>query len=440
MSDVALIRPVSPFRRAAFLLLLLLVPFALVALAFDRAPRVADPGPPDALAAERTLDVAESLRTLVETEGSAGSWSIREDELNAVLAAAQRVAPGLFGLAQVERSGVELSLSVGAPLLPYGLWANLHLALEPSETGLKVASARLGRLPIPPSLALFALRLGLDQALGPGMGAAAIDSVAALRLEPPRMTVALHFDEAGRMPFFERLRTRAFEGAGSEAREAVHHQLWFLDKAVREAELPRKGSVVPYFRKVIETAGRIKGEDREVMRGALYTLALYCGDADFGQVIGVTLHDYLRGSANGCDGTRLAGRDDLKRHFAISAGLYATTTSGQAAFGVGELKELLDSNAGGEGFSFDDMAADAAGVRFATALLGAPRAAWPGIVDALESEADLMPALDGLPEGMDEAGFRARYGSVDSPAYAAVVAEITQRIDALPLYAPLRTN
>ena len=86
------------------------------------------------------------------------------------------------------------------------------------------------------------------------------------------------------------------------------------------------------------------------------------------------------------------------------------------------------------------MAADAAGVRFATALLGAPRAAWPGIVDALESEADLMPALDGLPEGMDEAGFRARYGSVDSPAYAAVVAEITQRIDALPLYAPLRTQ
>ncbi len=436
MSDATVPRSVFPFRRITrWAFLLVLVPLVLAALAIDTAPRVADPGPPDALAAERALEVAESLRTLVDTEGSAGSWSVREDQLNSVLAAAQRVAPGAFGQVHVGDDAVRIDASAGPPLLPAGLWANLHLELAPSEKGLKITKARLGRLPLPPSVALLALRLGLNRALGPGMGAAALDSIAAVRLAPPTMTVALHFDEDGSAPFFARLRERAFAGAGSEAREAVYHQLWFLDRAVKAKALPRKGTMLPYMKKVIETAGNTEGDDREVMRGALYSLALYCGSEDFGQVIGVTLHDYMQRKGNGCNRTHLALRDDLKRHFSISAGLYAVTTSGQAAFGVGELKELLDANAGGEGFSFDDMAADAAGVRFAAAFLNAPRSAWPEMLAAITAEADVMPSLDGLPSGLDDAAFRARYGSVDSPAYAEAVEEIARRVDNLPLYA-----
>ena len=143
---------------------------------------------------------------------------------------------------------MELSLSARRAAPPAGLWANLHLALEPSETGLEVASARLGRLPIPPWLALFALRLGLDQALGPGMGAAAIDSVAAVRLEPPAVTVALPLRRGRPDAVLRAAANPGLRRRGDEAARPVHHQLWFLDKAVREAELPRKGSVVPYFR------------------------------------------------------------------------------------------------------------------------------------------------------------------------------------------------
>ena len=118
----------------------------------------------------------------------------------------------------------------------------------------------------------------------------------------------------------------------------------------------------------------------------------------------------------------------------VSAGLYAAT-SGTTAFGMGELKELLDSNDGGSGFSFDDMAADAAGVRFAAAFLGAPKSRWPAMLAQIRDESDVLPSLDGLPSGMSAADFRARYGDVDSPAYAALVAEIDRRLDAMPLYA-----
>lgn len=170
------------------------------------------------------------------------------------------------------------------------------------------------------------------------------------------------------------------------------------------------------------------------MRAALYALALYCGDPDFGDQIGVTMARRMEGAANGCAGTTLGGRDDFKRHFVISAGLQAAT-AGDTAFGMGELKELLDSNDGGSGFSFRDMVADAAGVRFARTLLDTPPADWKALAARLTDEAAILPVFEDLPEQLTEAAFRARFGDVDSPAYAATVAEIDARVAALPLYA-----
>jgi hypothetical protein len=119
----------------------------------------------------------------------------------------------------------------------------------------------------------------------------------------------------------------------------------------------------------------------------------------------------------------------------VSAGLYASRVGG-ATLGIGELKELVDSAAGGSGFSFDDMAANLAGIRLATLLLETPAEGWTGILGRIGSESDLMPAIDDLPSGMTEAEFVARFGSLESPGYAAVIAEIERRIEALPLYRP----
>jgi hypothetical protein len=412
----------------------LLLVVTLVVLAVETTPRIANPGPPDARAASHTRDVADSLRYFVASQGAAGAWSAGEEELNAVLAAAQRLVPGSYGLARVGDDALVIDLSVGAPVMPAGLWANLHLALAPSEDGLEIASARIGRLPVPPALARAGLRLALDRKLGDRLGTEALASIAGLRLAPPEMTLVFDFDAVGRVAFFERLRARALEVAGATARDGVYVQLWHFDRAVRRDRLPRDGSMIPYVRKAINVAGRQPGADREELRAALYALALYCGDPDFGDQIGVTLRESLQGDANGCDGTTLGGRDDFKRHFVISAGLQAATAS-SAAFGMGELKELLDSNEGGSGFSFKDMVADAAGVRFARAFLEVPRDQWPALLNRIRSEDDLLPAFDDLPEHLSESEFRARYGDVDSAAYAAMVREIEARVDALPLYA-----
>src|SRR5690606_7259161 len=105
----------------------------------------------------------------------------------------------------------------------------------------------------------------------------------------------------------------------------------------------------------------------------------------------------------------LGGRDDLRRHFVVSAGLDAATV-GTAAFGMGELKELIDSNPGGSGFSFDDMAADAAGVRFARTFLAAPPGEWARLAARIAEEDAVLPSLAGLPSGLSADEFRDRYG------------------------------
>jgi uncharacterized protein YfiM (DUF2279 family) len=431
-------RPRRALRRARWLLAPLVLLLVLAALTVDLRPRIANPGPPDALAASRTRDVADSLRALVATRAADGSWSATEDEVNAVLASAQRLLPGSFGVARIGQDTATIELAVGAPLMPAGLWLNVHLGVAASEDGVRLASARIGRLPIPPALAREGLRLALDRKLGDDLGTDTLAHIAALRLDPPQATVVFDSDPAARTAFFDRLRERALDAAGATAREQVYVQLWNIDRAAARGDLPRHGTLLPYLSRAVRIAARLAAkpgaDPREEMRGALYALALYCGDPDFGDQIGVSLSAEMQGRGNGCAGTTLGGRDDLKRHFVISAGLQAATAS-EAAFGMGELKELLDSNEGGSGFSFRDMVADAAGVRFARTLLAAPPGEWKPMLALLDGEDAILPAFEDLPEHLTDAEFRARFGDVDSAAYAAMVAEIEARVDVLPFFA-----
>ena len=239
------------------------------------------------------------------------------------------------------------------------------------------------------------------------------------------------------MPLLELMRAEARGAAGTDARALAAAQLEAIQAAVRIGRLPRDGSFLPYLRFVVEAAGRQSGSERERARGALYALALYCGDPGFETVVGVWLPGRMQGARNGCDGTTLGARDDLRKHFAISAGLDAAT-SGTTAFGVGELKELLDSNPGGSGFGFDDMTADAAGVRFARTFLGTSSDGWDALAARIADEDAVLPSLAGLPSGLSADEFAARYGSVDSAAYAELIAEIDRRVGALPLHGSVR--
>jgi len=127
-------------------------------------------------------------------------------------------------------------------------------------------------------------------------------------------------------------------------------------------------------------------------------------------------------------------RIDLAQHFIGSAALTASV-NGQIAQVMGEEKELRDAKSG-SGFSFIDLAADKAGTRFGEMATSSPEnARWiQKSMSGIKDYTDFMPDPRDLPEHMDEAEFKQRYQSINSPAYQEVLKLIDARIAATPIY------
>jgi len=131
----------------------------------------------------------------------------------------------------------------------------------------------------------------------------------------------------------------------------------------------------------------------------------------------------------------LHGRADLPKHWSLSAAL-AVGGGAQLAQAMGEWKELADSLtpqsafAIGDpsGFSFVDIGADRAGFRTATSATRPDRAADRAARLRAATDAALLPAaILRQPEGLTEAQFTQRYGSIGDPRFTATI----DRIDAI---------
>lgn len=131
---------------------------------------------------------------------------------------------------------------------------------------------------------------------------------------------------------------------------------------------------------------------------------------------------------------RVHGRRDLAQHFWVSAAL-VPLSSIRISDKVGLTKEEMDSGRGGSGFSFADMLANRAGVRFAEiATAEGPSAEGVrrrlGEPWAIES---LVPAIAGLPEGIPERELEDEFGGVGGTRFRELIAEIERRLEAAPL-------
>lgn len=127
-------------------------------------------------------------------------------------------------------------------------------------------------------------------------------------------------------------------------------------------------------------------------------------------------------------------RSDLAQHFIGSAALTASANN-QVAKVVGEEKELSDAQSG-SGFSFIDLAADKAGTRFGEVATASPESArkLQLAMTRIKDYTDFMPDPRDLPEKMNEADFKSRYGSINSETYLELSKKIDARIAAIPLY------
>lgn len=417
-----------------FLLLLAVVvvaPAALFLASLQAEPAVRRDRGVTSADAVRARTILRDLRRIVRQDGGRSQLRLRAGELDASLAFVTRAVPRLRGRVAVRPDEITSTLSLDAKVAGIGGWFNVVVGVLPSDSGLRLSRVRAGPFDIPPSLALGAGRISMNLVLGEQAGDRALRALERVAVAGDTVVVGIH-GRPGDRDAIRDAASAARQLIGISDENRVRAAYLAMDRAASSGQLGQGGSLLPYLRYVLEAAAA-DPDPEEALKAAVYALAILCGHRKFEQVVGDVVPSGTRVGRH-CEPRTLAGRTDLRQHFVLSAALEIASDSG-AAFAIGEYKELLDSRRGGSGFSFDDIAADRAGIRFGRAVTSAPVEELPALAAALSSESAVMPRVSDLPSRMSEANFRRRFGAVDSPAYGDMLTRIDRRIARLPLYA-----
>ncbi|CCQ72094.1 hypothetical protein [Magnetospira sp. QH-2] len=323
--------------------------------------------------------------------------------------------------------------------LPRMRFLNIALSVENNDRGLSFGGLRLGRITLPGQAVPPLIQGVLDDVMETGAGNILFDAVRSTTIEADQISLTYRFgrdDISLLKKGLDRVVTR-YQPLGDPTLVQLYYkrlmqvgnrQAW--NKANRLGEY-----LAPTFALAAERSAQ--GHDPVLEnRAALLAVSLYCGPPIFEKAIGKVRTGRLWNHFSRCRFTHVGGRHDLALHFMFSA--YLRMVSDVApAFVVGEVKELLDSSRGGSGFSFDDLAADRAGIRLADfALKSKQNARHTQRMFSQSSDDGLyFPKHRDLPAGLTQALFEGVYGSMNDPRYHDMVAKIDARISELPLYA-----
>lgn len=154
-------------------------------------------------------------------------------------------------------------------------------------------------------------------------------------------------------------------------------------------------------------------------RAAIIAWGIAAGHPRLARLAGLDPDSQLVQQAAGFSaGTTLRGREDWSRHYAVSAAL-AVLGHPLISDAGGLMKEQIDALSGGTGFSFGDLAADRAGVRFASAATRSEESAkaMQARIQGSYSTDDFFPYALDVPENLTVEQFRHDFGGVGTERY-----------------------
>lgn len=429
-------------RLIKLLILFLVLGIATVTLfghfAVEQTPAVTQAQPFDVDNALKVRALAKRWHKALLAANETAIISASESDLEAIVAFAVRLVPKFSGRIDVTDKELRAAVSLGLPANPLGNYVNIRMDLSESDAGLRIDRLTLGRIEIPGSLALSVLRVTLYMLLGRSEGTEIMQSIHSVAFHENGISVRL----GSAVELKERLR-RLAEGL-QELRDelvpfgdptVVRKYYETLIRLAEGSEIHAPASLSSFVGPLfwLTQQRSVQSDPVAENRSAILALAMYFGSLHFERFIGPVRSGELLLHRPRFRKVRLAGRNDLVLHFITSAGLKILADSG-ISFAVGEFKELLDSG-GGSGFSFADLAADRAGIRFSEVATDSKRARkLQLLLQGLPDEALFFPTIKGLPEGLSQVAFERIYGNVESPLYKAMVNEIDRRISKLPAY------
>ena len=388
------------------------------------------------MSAPTSNDVVGARALAQASRQAAGPLVATETQLNSVIRLVSRFMPGFRGELMVARTDVEGKVSIPVPYSGETLWLNISATMPEFNQSLSLSSVMLGRISLPPSLALEIGRRVANLVIGEGFGDRLVKAASSMVIEEDRLILDTGFNRVGRDGIMLEL-LGTLRGSELPSPDEIDRYYKMIRKAMDNGVLPNEGSYFPYLQFTLEAA--LEGSRTEggpnAFTSAMFALTYACGAKDFSLVVGEILGgDQVTGQnwTTDCSKLTLNGRIDTRRHFTTAAALQAASNRGFSII-VGELKELYDIVKSG-GFDFTDIAANNSGIRMAHRFMSSPLRSWPTLLERLRSEREVIISFDDIPQIMLEQQFVASIGTIDSHEYYTMIDRIEAKIDKLPLH------
>lgn len=424
-----------------FFFFLIFIPSIIVLATLENTPAVYKTDFIDPDKAARAKDFTRrSLKQILNSGAEDISMLASEEDLNSIMAVMARGINRMDGRIEIAHESLHASLTMRLPHNPAGDFLNLRFDIYPSQSGLHISPVTIGRVRIPEKIALFIIRFILDMVLGNDNGTVALSSMQSVVLNNDTVTFNIR-----RIPdIMDRKdkivqRFKFFLDAMPHLAdpEMVRNYYARLVELGDHVETDSQVSLAYFIGPLFELAQKrsLHSNPAEENKAALLALTIFTGDTRFEKLIGNVRTKTMKKYKPKYRRVLLGGRDDLRLHFVISAGLKIVSDSG-ITHAAGEFKELLDARKGGSGFSFVDLAADLAGTRLAEAATdqsgGAERV--QSALSGKTKEYMFFPKVSDLPEDIAQTEFENTYGNVENPKYLSLVETIKNRISSLPAY------
>jgi len=431
--------------------LLLIISFIFIGglglLALQSTPQFTNNKTVNVLAATQSKKAAKRFITSLKTKKQPVILSLSQTEINGLNALLNRAFPQIVSDVIIDNTNAKINLSVELPLPKLIKYLNISGDLYPSNKGLELGDIDIGSLTISGNTLVSFSRWFIDTFVQDEMGTELVSMVQWVTLNNsylksslliPKDMSPLKQGKSGLLVLRDNLAL-----FGDVNRVKVYYQalVTHLDELNNSAVKNRQLS---YYIQFIFTLARntVNEESSQVAlkenHAALMALALYFGSDSFEVLVGdvsnlslaqKSTRNFLRNKV------MLRNRVDLQKHFMYSVALQLFGNN-SASDAIGELKELLDSNPGGSGFSFADLMADRAGTRLAklATISNTSASRLQKLLSGNIQESDFMPDIQGMPEGISSDVFNADYKDVNSKEYKQMLSVLDERLAELTLY------
>ena len=406
----------------------LALPIGLVAalwMCFDEEPHVTYQGDLSQQSYEKAQEFIETHDPRNAGEGGVQTLVANEDEVNLLVNYAARRFHQAAARIALQPGAAIVHASVPVPSSPFGPWLNVQAVVRESPGLPVVDKLKLGAVRVPAFLADYALDRVLERYGAGEQRRVAQDMVKHVAFTDSQVKVVYEW----RQDLVKRALSTLTSADDQERFRAYSARLFqTVEGERRRNSMSLAELMTPLFRLAQQRSA--EGNAARENRAAIITLAFFANDRSLSTLIPAAASWPAPVPVT----VTLGGRDDLAKHFLVSAAL-ALEGGSALSNAIGVHKEVDDAkrfDRDREGFSFRDLVADKAGTRFGTLAIKSPQKIQRAVAAGVK-ETDFMPPHKDFAENLPEPEFRKRYGGVGAPAYNNVVADIETRVARAPL-------